>query len=310
VSGRITDVAGVRVGHAGDDDARTGCTVVLGPFRAGCDIRGGATGTRELEVITRSHLVDRVDAILLTGGGAFGLAAADGVVAWLEDGGHGFDTGPARVPIVPGAVLFDLGVGRSDRRPDAAMGRAACAAAGIDVAEGRVGAGTGATVGKLLGPARAMDGGVGTAAVAHDGFTVGALVAVNALGDVLDRSGRIIAGARDDRGGFADSMRLARTRSGRAPLAPPGTNTTLAVLATDAALDQQALNSLARAGSTAVARRIAPVHTPFDGDVTFAVSTAPRPEPAPPDVLLALGAMAADALAEAIERSVQDSARA
>lgn len=310
MSGRITDVPGIRVGHAGDDDARTGCTVVLGPFRAGCDIRGAATGTRELEVISRFHIVDRIDAILLTGGGAFGLAAADGVVAWLEDGGYGFDTGPARVPIVPAAVLFDLAVGRSDRRPDAAMGRAACAAAGIEVPEGRVGAGTGATVGKLLGQPGAMDGGVGTASVAHAGHTVGALVAVNAVGDVLDGSGHVIAGARDERGEFADSMRLARTPSARAPLSPPGTSTTLAVLATDAPLDQPALQILARAGATAVARRIAPVHTPFDGDLTFAVSTADRPEPVAPDVLLALGAMAADALAEAIERAVTESARA
>lgn len=311
MSGRITDVPGIRVGHAGDNDARTGCTVVIGPFRAASDIRGGATGTRETEAISHFHLVDRVDAILLTGGGAFGLAAADGVVAWLDEhGGYGFDTGVARVPIVPAAVLFDLAVGRSDRRPDAAMGWAASDAAGTDVAEGAVGAGTGATVGKLLGAAGAMEGGIGTASVKDAGYTVGALVAVNALGDVLDGSGRIIAGARDERGEFADSMRLARARGGRPPLAPAATNTTLAVVATDAPLDRPVLQVLARAGSTALARRIAPVHTPFDGDVTFALSTAERPETIAPDLLLALGAMAAEALAEAIERAVRESSRA
>ncbi|MFW5951826.1 MAG: P1 family peptidase, partial [Gemmatimonadota bacterium] len=137
MSGRLTDVPGLRVGHAGDHEARTGCTVVLGPFRAAADVRGTATGTRELEAISPLHLVDRADAILLTGGSAFGLAAAGGVAAWLEEqGDYGFDTGVARVPIVPAAVLFDLAVGRSDRRPDAAMGRAACMAAGHEVAEG------------------------------------------------------------------------------------------------------------------------------------------------------------------------------
>jgi L-aminopeptidase/D-esterase-like protein len=306
VSGRITDVPGIRVGHATDHDARTGCTVVLGPFRAACDIRGAATGTREVEAISHLHLVQQADAILLTGGAAFGLAAADGVVAWLEERGQGFDTGAARVPIVPAAVVYDLAVGRADRRPDPAMGRAACEAAGRDVAEGRVGAGTGATVGALLGPGGAMPGGVGTAAVAEGGYTVGALAVVNALGDVLDAAGRIIAGARDEAGRFADSTRLARESLGRAPFARPGMNTTLAVVATDAPLDRAALQALARAGSTASARRIAPVHTPFDGDVTFAVSTADRVEPADPGRILALGAMAAQALAVAIERAVRE----
>lgn len=305
MSGRITDVPGLRVGHATDRAALTGCTVILGPFRAACDIRGTATGTREIEAISHLHLVQRADAILLTGGSAFGLAAADGVVAWLEAaGGFGFDTGVARVPIVPAAVIFDLAIGRADRRPDAAMGRAACEAAGVEVPEGRVGAGTGATVGKGLGPERAMPGGVGTAAVHGGGFVVGALAVVNALGDVLDGGGRIVAGARDEHGGFADSARLFRGGA-PAPLPPPGTNTTLCVVATDAPLGRAALQTLARAGSAGQARRIAPAHTPFDGDVTFAVSTAEAEPAAGPELLLSLGAMAADAVAEAIERAVR-----
>jgi L-aminopeptidase/D-esterase-like protein len=304
MSGRITDVAGVRVGHAQDPEARTGCTVILGPFLAACDVRGAATGTREIEALSHLHLVQRADAILLTGGSAFGLAAADGVVSWLEQQGeYGFDTGVARVPIVPAAVLFDLAVGRSDRRPDAAMGRAACAAAAVDFGEGRTGAGTGATVGKLAGLERAMHGGVGTASVSVAGHTVGALAVVNALGDVLDAGGRIVAGARDQAGAFLDSAALARAGA-RLPMAP--TNTTLVVVATDAPVDRAALQALARAGSVAVARRTAPAHTPFDGDVTFAVSTAHQPVPAPPALALALGAAAADVVGEAMERAVRE----
>lgn len=304
MSGRLTDVPGIRVGHATDREAVTGCTVILGPFRAGCDIRGLATGTREIEAISHLHLVPRADAILLTGGSAFGLAAADGVVAWIEEQGGGFDTGAARVPIVPAAVVFDLAVGRADRRPDAAMGRAACDAAGSEFGEGRVGAGTGATVGKALGPERAAPGGVGTASGRARGYVVGALAVVNALGDVLDATGSILAGARDEHGGFAESRLLLRGGvPGGAPL--PGTSTTLCVVATDAPLDRAALQGLARAGSVGQARRIAPVHTPFDGDITFAVSTALEPEPLPADALLGLGALAADVVAEAIERAVR-----
>jgi L-aminopeptidase/D-esterase-like protein len=302
MSGRITDIPGVRVGHAGDTEGGTGCTVVLGPFRAAADVRGTATGTRELGTLSPLHVVGRADAILLTGGSAFGLAAADGVVAWLEERGRGYDTGVARVPIVPAAVIFDLAVGRTDRRPDAAMGRAACEAAGIEVAEGRVGAGTGATVGKALGPGRAMPGGLGTAAVSGAGHTVGALAVVNALGDVLDREGRIIAGALDEHGRFADCARLAR-EGGGGPL-PAGTNTTLCVVATDAPLDRTALRHLARAGSTAQARRLSPAHTPFDGDVTFAISPTEPPEPVSPRLLLALAALAAHAVALSIENAV------
>ncbi len=306
--GAITDVPGIRVGHATDRDARTGCTVVLGPFRAAADAPGGGTGTRELAAASPRHLVDRVDAILLTGGSAFGLAAADGVMEWLEEQGRGYDTGVARVPIVPAAVIFDLDTGDAHRRPDAAMGRAACEAAADTgarpPAEGRVGAGTGASVGMRRPPLSADPGGVGTASVTGSGFTVGALAVVNALGDVLGTDGRILAGTRGPDGAFVDAARMA---GGAAPT--PGTNTTLCVLATDAPVDRVALDALARAGSAGLARRIAPAHTPFDGDVVFAVSTAADTEPASPELILALSALAATAIGEAIERAVLAASR-
>lgn len=307
----LAAVPGLRVGHATDPVARTGCTVILGPFRAACDARGMATGTRELEALSPLHVAPRADALLLTGGSAFGLAAATGVVEWLEERGHGFDTGVACVPIVPAGVIFDLAVGSADRRPDAAMGKAACEAAHDGgVAEGAVGAGTGATVGKLLGLEYAMPGGIGTWALPGPGCTVGALAVVNAAGDVLDDRGNIIAGARDGDGQFLDlARRLADgAASGafhdlaRPPV--PGTNTTLAVVATDAPLTRAALQGVARMAATGVARRIRPVHTPFDGDLTFALSTAPEAEELDAPLLLTLGVLAAQALEIAIERAV------
>lgn len=303
----ITAVPGIRVGHASDADARTGCTVVLGPFRGACDVRGLATGTRELDALSPLHLVPHVDAILLTGGSAFGLAAADGVMNWLEERGAGFDTGFAKVPIVPAAVIFDLGVGHADRRPDAAMGRAACDAASDGaVQQGPVGAGTGASVGKVAGPAGAAPSGLGSWAEAGDGFTLGVLAVVNALGDVRDGAGRIIAGARGESGEALDATRLLADAARRGESHPvvPGTNTTLVVVATDLPLDARALSMLARAGASAMARYITPVHTPFDGDVVFAVSTAEAAEPVAADRMLALGELAARALGRAIERAV------
>lgn len=331
----LTAVDGVRVGHATDAEAETGCTVVLGPFRAACDVRGLATGTRELETLSPLHLVGEADALLLTGGSAFGLAAADGVVDWLREHDAGYDAGVARVPIVPAAVIFDLGIGASGRRPDAAMGRAACeAATDGPVVEGRAGAGAGATVGNLRGMAGAMRGGVGSWAVEGPDCMVGALAVVNAFGDVLDGRGGILAGARDDAGEFVDSARAlidgARAGPFRMPergerpaddgadadraggggaaadraSGRPGTNTTLAVVATDAPLTRTALQTVARAAGTGVVRRVSPVHTPFDGDVTFAVSTAPEAELVEPPMLMMLGVLAAHALERAIERAV------
>jgi len=307
----LADVPGIAVGHASDREALTGCTVVLGPFRGAADVRGLATGTRELETLSLLHLAPRADAILLTGGSAFGLHAADGVVEWLEAHGRGFDSGVARVPIVPAAVIFDLSLGSAERRPDAAMGRAACEAARPgENAEGAVGAGTGATVGKILGMGGAMPGGVGTWAIEGPGCIIGALVVVNALGDVVSPDGSILAGARDASGEFVDALRILRGGgpigdfSRLADLPPPGVNTVLAVVGTDAPLGRAALQALARMAATAVARRIRPAHTPFDGDIVFAVSTAPEAHETGPVELLTLGALAADALECAIERAV------
>lgn len=310
----LTAVPGIKVGHATDRSARTGCTVIIGPFRAVCEVSGMATGSRELSALSPLHVSPLAHAILLTGGSAFGLDAAAGVVGWLEERGAGYETGVARVPIVPAAVIFDLAVGRPDRRPDAAMGHAACVAAGAGpVEEGAVGVGTGAMVGKVYGLGASMPGGVGSWAVDGPGFVVGALVVVNSVGDVLDSSGRIIAGARRE-GEFVDTARVIRegallagppegAQGGGGPLLP-GTNTTLAVVATDAPLTRSALQGVARVATTAMARRINPVHTPFDGDVTFAVSTAVEPREVTPELVLTIGTLAAHALEVAIERAV------
>jgi L-aminopeptidase/D-esterase-like protein len=202
-AGGLTDVPGLKVGHYTDPRRPTGCTVVLCEEGAVCgvDVRGGAPGTRETDLLRSENTVEHVHAVLLTGGSAFGLAAATGVVQWLEERGHGLQVGPAKVPLVPSAVLFDLWVGDHRIRPDAEAGRAACEAATTGpVAEGNVGAGAGAAVGKLFGIRRAMKGGIGTASVRLGGFTVAVLVAVNAVGDVLGENGQVLAGARDEEG--------------------------------------------------------------------------------------------------------------
>ena len=313
VSARITDVRGVTVGHWTDVPRATGCTVVLahdGGVRAACAIRGRATGTRELDALDPRHLVDRVDAILLTGGSAYGLGAADGVMRWLRERGRGLPVGPAGiVPIVPTAVIFDFDLapgGKADRWPVADDAYRACEAASNEVAEGSVGAGTGATVGKALGPRAAMKGGVGTWAATGGDIVVGALVVVNAVGNVVDGSGRILAGARGADGAYVDA--LTHLASGGtpfgargAPTAAGGRNTTLAVVATNATLDRTALQGLAQAAGDALARRIIPYGTQFDGDVVFAISTAAT-EPATP---LQAEALAALAVPTAVERAVR-----
>ncbi len=305
----LTSVPGIRVGHANAADGTTGCTVVLGPFRATAEVRGLATGSREMGPLHPDHLVPRVDGLLLTGGSAFGLAAADGVMAWLSDRGWGYDTGVARVPIVPAAVIFDLSANSS--RPDPPLGRLACDhATDAAVAEGRVGAGTGATVGKIAGRENAMPGGVGSWALDIGEFRVGALAVVNALGDVLDAGGDIVAGARV-KGAFLDSAGMLRTGMGRGEMgdAKAGSNTTLAVVATDAPLPRVDLGRLARTAANALARRITPVHTPFDGDVVFAASTAEEARDLTSAEILSLGATAQAALEEAITRAVTEGTR-
>jgi len=302
----MSEIGGLRIGHASDQAARTGCTVLLGPFRGASHIAGHATGSREIDSLSTLHLVPRIDALLLTGGSAFGLAAAEGVVAWLEERGLGFATPAALVPIVPAAVIFDLAVGRADRRPDAAMGRAACDAARPGMpAAGRVGAGTGATVGKILGPAHASPGGFGCALESQAGHSLLAVTVVNPIGDVIGDDGRVLVGARMADGSWADTRRLIRSGF-RPPAAPPvaGTNTTLVAIVTDAPLPRDALAMIARMSAAAMARRITPVFTPFDGDLIFVLSTAPEPAPVAPPDLLAYGVAACDAVERAIVNAV------
>ncbi|HEX6307146.1 MAG TPA: P1 family peptidase [Longimicrobiales bacterium] len=299
----ITAVPGLRAGHASSTRDATGCTVLLGPFRGAVDMRGLATGTREIDALSPRHLVPQINALLLTGGSAPGLAAADGVVQWLRERDIGYAVADTHIPIVPAAVIFDIHT-PGQRSPDAALGRAACdAATDLPLAEGNVGAGTGATVGKLRGPAFATRGGVGTWAVEHHAFRIGALAVVNAFGDVLDYDGRIIAGARADDGSPLDSMRAAL---GSSPAAGSAiSNTTLCVIATDAPLSRVALQTVARMGSSAIVRRIAPANTVFDGDAVFALSTAESVRELPPAELLSIGVAAQLALEEAIIRAVR-----
>lgn len=300
---QITDVPDITVGHATDLKAATGCTVVLCGQGAvgGVDVRGAAPGTRETDLLRPMNLVERVHAVLLAGGSAFGLAAADGVMRYLEERGVGFDAGVARVPIVPAAVVFDLAVGDPAIRPTPEMGYAAARVARSGpVEEGSVGAGTGATVGKLLGPASAMKGGAGTWALTLPGnVVVGALVVVNAFGDVVDdRTGEIIAGARDPATGrFINTAQT--VMSGRAPRGL-GMHSALAVVATNARLTKEQANKLAQLGHDGLARTIVPVHTMFDGDTVFALSTGDKDTD-----FTALGAAAVQTVAEAVKRAVR-----
>ncbi|MCC7209868.1 MAG: P1 family peptidase [Anaerolineae bacterium] len=274
----LTDVPGIRVGHAHDLDAVTGCTVVLCPPNTvgGVDQRGGAPGTRETDLLAPMHLVHHVNAVFLSGGSAFGLAVGDGVMRYLEGKGVGNATTVARVPIVPGAILFDLDLGRADRRPDAEMGFAACeAASGEPVAQGSIGAGTGAKVGTLMGIAQATKGGIGSASVdLGDGLIVAALVAVNPAGDVIDEDGSILAGLRDapDGKNFVGTMNLMRMMA-RFTGGAGGGNTVIGVVASNAKLDKEATNKVAQMAQDGLAQAVRPAHTLFDGDTIFALST-------------------------------------
>jgi L-aminopeptidase/D-esterase-like protein len=316
----LCDVPGILVGHDTDLEAGTGCTVIrcAWPALGAVDVRGGAPGTRETDLLDPRCMMTEVHAVVLTGGSAFGLAAADGVMRALAEEGVGFDAGPARVPIVPAAVLFDLGVGRADVRPDAASGmRALQAATGGPIAQGTVGAGTGATVGKMAGPALAVKGGVGSASEQlPDGHTIGALVAVNALGDIYDaETGRLLAGARSPSGQrwLADDIAAARSGAQTQTPAPdnqpvPGTQTTLAVIATDAPFTKAELTKVAQMAHNGLALAIRPVHTPFDGDIIFALSTAQNAATAAPAGALPLalaGATAARTLARAVANAIR-----
>lgn len=311
----ITDVRGIEVGHAQDDEALTGCTVILCRKGAvgGVDVRGGAPGTRETDLLNPVNLVEKVHAIVLAGGSAFGLDAASGVMKFLEEQGIGFNTGAAKVPIVPSAILYDLNLGRADVRPDSAMGYRAAASASSSVpAEGNVGVGTGASVGKMFGLSLATKSGVGTASLSiGGGVTVGALVAVNAWGDVVDpKTGGIVAGLRSGKVGplrvggkdhFADTQAMMRKPLGRGLLGfASRANTVIGVVATNAKLTKAGATKVAQMAQDGIARTMRPAHTMLDGDVIFALSTGSRKA----DVTT-IGAFAAEAMVEAVLRAVR-----
>jgi L-aminopeptidase/D-esterase-like protein len=309
MTGSITDVPGIKVGHAQDEMAATGCTVVLCEDGAvgGVDQGGGAPGTRETDPLRPMHLVQQVHAIVLSGGSAFGLDAATGVVRWLEARGVGFDVGVARVPIVPAAILFDLGLGSATVRPTAEMGFQACEAATEETpAEGSVGVGTGASVGKILGMEHAVKSGVGTASVRlNDELVVGALVAVNAMGDVVDpASGAPLAGPRAEAGSgesFVNTLDIMRQMARREDMGfGGGVNTVIGVVATNARLDKEGANKVAQMAQDGVARAVRPAHTMVDGDTLFALATGAVSA----DVNL-IGAFAAEVVAQAIVRAVR-----
>ena len=305
-AGSITRVAGIEVGHFTDTRRPTGCTVVMAREGAvaGVDVRGAAPGTRETDLLHPSNLVDKVHAIMLAGGSAWGLEAATGAVRWLEERGVGLDVAVGRLPIVPAAVLFDLLVGDMRIRPDAAAGYAACAAAsGADPTEGNVGAGAGAVVGKVFGIQHAMKGGVGTASITVDGVTVGALIACNALGDVIDPdTAQVMAGARTDDGrALRDTRRALLCGQPPQPLLA-GTNTTIGVVATDAILTKVQAHRLAIAAHDGLARSINPVHTMSDGDTLFSLGTGRAGKSLG---MMVLATMAAEATARATVRAVQ-----
>jgi len=303
--GSITDVPGILVGHYTDRRAATGCTVVLCEAGAvpGVDVRGAAPGTRETDCLRPGTLVPQLHAVLLSGGSAFGLAAAEGVMAFLEAKGVGFRVRDYVVPIVPAAILFDLSLGDGSVRPGAEEGRRACeAATARPVAEGSVGAGTGATVAKALGMEHALKGGIGSASERfRDGIVVGALAAVNALGDIIDpATGQQVAGPRNPAGpGFLRTLDI--LKSGRGPQRPVGgEHTTLAVVATNAALTKEQATKVAQMAHDGLARAIRPVHTMADGDVVFVLSAGERQAE-----LSTLGAVAAEVTAQAILRGVK-----
>ncbi len=305
-AGSITRVGGIEVGHFTDARRPTGCTVIMAREGAvaGVDVRGAAPGTRETDLLHPSNLVDKVHAIVLAGGSAWGLEAATGAVRWLEERGVGLDVAVGRLPIVPAAVLFDLLVGDMRIRPDAAAGYAACAVAShADPAEGNVGAGAGAVVGKVFGVQHAMKGGVGTASVTVGGVTVGALIACNALGDVLDPdTAQVIAGARTDDGLALRDTRRALLRGEAPQPLLAGTNTTIGVVATDAILTKAQAHRLAVAAHDGLARSINPVHTMSDGDTLFSLGTGRAGKSLG---MMVLATMAAEATARATARAVQ-----
>lgn len=302
----ILDIGGLRVGHWTNREAATGCTVILCPPEgavAAVDVRGGAPGTRETDLLAPGQLVQRVHAVLLTGGSAFGLDAATGVMRFLDEHNTGFQIAGAIVPIVVGAVVFDLSVGRADVRPDASAGYRACQdARGDTLPQGSVGAGAGATVAKAGGAEFAVKGGIGSASESlAGGLVIGALAAVNAIGEIVDPdSGRVVAARRAPPGEAVDTLEFLRGRPRRGP--EPGANTTIAAVATNAALTKEQTLRLAIMAHAGFSRTIRPSHTPFDGDTVFALATGAQP--AEESDVLPLGALGARAIERAVLRAV------
>lgn len=316
----ITDIPGIQVGHAQDEGALTGCTVVLceDGVIGGVDQRGGAPGTRETDAMHPMHLVNEIHAVVLAGGSAFGLDAATGAVRYLEERGVGFDVRVARVPIVPAAILFDLAIGSSDVRPDAEMGYQACLNASANPPqEGNIGAGMGATVGKILGLAGAMKSGIGTASQEiGSGIIVGAIAAVNVFGDIIDPStNQIIAGARVVQKGpvkigkgpyFADTMCVMESLVGRTILGfMSRENTAIGIVATNAKFNKEQINKVAQMAQDGLARTVKPAHTMLDGDTIFALATGEKKA----DVNI-VGAFAAEVFAQAVLRAARTAAPA
>jgi len=314
LNGTITDVPGVKVGHAQDFEAITGCTVIICEKGAvaGVDQRGGAPGTRETDAIRPLHLVNKTHAIMLAGGSAYGLDAASGAMKYLEEKNIGFDTGVARVPIVPSAILFDLAIGNPHIRPDAVMGYQACQNSSTDaVLQGCVGAGTGAVAGTALGVPQSTKSGIGSASIdIGGGVIIGALIAVNPFGDVFDpNNGKILAGARTikkgpiqigENGIFADTRQLLKSTIGKAALSfATSRNTVIGVVATNATLDREQANFLAQMAQDGLALAIRPSHTLFDGDTLFALSTGSLKV----DVNV-IGTFAVDVVVQAIQNAV------
>jgi L-aminopeptidase/D-esterase-like protein len=300
----ITDIKGLKVGHASNYDGYTGCTVILCETGATCgiDIRGSASGTRQVDALSISHIVEHVHAILLSGGSSFGLDAATGVMRYLEEKGIGFDVGPAKIPIVPTAVIFDIFFGDPKVRPTPEMGYDACVNASETVEEGSIGVGTGAAVGKIFEISRAMKGGVGTSSIVMpDGLTVASLVVVNAFGDIIDNvTGKIIAGARVS----PESLEFANTvesiKKGAVKKQFGLVNTTLGVVATNAKFDKKEITKIAQMSQGGLIKTISPVHTTFDGDLVFALATGECEA----DINL-VGVLGEFVIAEAIKRAVK-----
>ena len=300
----ITDISGIKVGHYTDEEAVTGCTVILceSGAVAGVDVRGAAPGTRETDLLRPMNLVEKIHAVLLSGGSAFGLDAAGGVMRYLEENNVGYETPVAKVPAVPAAVIFDLSIGSSSIRPRIEDGYKAClTASNKEVAEGCVGAGTGATVGKIMGIEKATKSGLGTTSIEmNDGVIVAALVIVNAVGDIIDRrTGKIIAGPRNQQNGsFFNSIELLKQFPNNQDSIP--TNTTIGVVITNASLNKEQANKLAQMAQDGIARAINPCHTMHDGDTIFALSLGEKVS----DIDI-LGAIAAEVVADAIARAIE-----